>query len=126
MKFPSMDGKGIAKPAWWEYVVRFVFGGLVTVGTGLINKKFGSAWGGMLIAFPAILPASLTLVKRHDGRTCAVDDARGARIASFGLLAFALVAVATATRWPPALVLTIATCTWLGVSSALWAVQYGR
>jgi hypothetical protein len=38
---------------------------LVTVGAGLIASRFGPNLGGLFLAFPAILPATLTLVARH-------------------------------------------------------------
>ena len=49
--------------------------------------------GGMFLAFPAILPASLTLVKRHDSRADALDDARGGRVAAIALACFAVAVV---------------------------------
>jgi hypothetical protein len=45
-----------------DYAVRFVLGGLVTVATGLIATKFGPAVGGLFLAFPAIFPATATLI----------------------------------------------------------------
>jgi hypothetical protein len=51
---------------WHEYVVRFVFGGLITVTTGIIAKKFGPGIGGLFLAFPAIFPASATLIENHE------------------------------------------------------------
>ncbi len=69
----------------WEYILRFVFGGAITVATGLVASHYGPAVGGMFLAFPAILPASLTLVERHDGRAGATDNARGARLGALAL-----------------------------------------
>ena len=114
------------KNAWWEYVVRFLFGGLITVGAGLVLAKFGATVGGLFLAFPAILPASLTLVMRHDGRARAIDDARGACVGAIGLGAFALVVAATATAWSPALVLVAATVAWAFVSGLLWTIVFAR
>jgi hypothetical protein len=110
---------------WWEYALRFVFGGAVTVITGLLAHHVGPAFAGMFLAFPAILPASLTLVKEHEGRKKAADDARGARVGAVGLVAFALVVALTATRWPAAAVLAVATAAWLALSLAVWMVVYG-
>jgi hypothetical protein len=110
---------------WWEYALRFVFGGIITVTTGLLARYIGPAFAGMFLAFPAILPASLTLVKQHEGRKKAADDARGARVGAIGLLGFALVVSLTATSWPAAAVLAVATAAWLAVSLAVWAVVYG-
>lgn len=104
----------------WEWVVRFVFGGAITVATGVIANVWGPLVAGLFLAFPAILPASLTLVKEHDGREETVDDARGARLGSIALAAFALVVVLTAERLPAAAVLTLAAVTWLVVAIGAW------
>jgi len=102
-----------------------VFGGVITVITGLLARYIGPAFAGMFLAFPAILPASLTLVKQHDGRKKAADDARGARLGAVGLIAFAVVVGLTADSWAAAAVLAVATLAWLVVSLALFAVVYG-
>ena len=104
----------------WEWVVRFAFGGAITVATGVIANVWGPLVAGLFLAFPAILPASLTLVKEHDGREETVDDARGARLGSIALAAFALVVVLTAERLPAAAVLTLAAVTWLVVAVGAW------
>ena len=77
-----------------EYAVRFVFGGLTTVIAGLIAKRFGPGIGGLFLAFPAIFPASASLVESHEikrkakvgldgrkrGRMAASLDSRGASL----------------------------------------------
>jgi hypothetical protein len=123
---PSLDVEGVKKTKAWEYLVRFVFGGVVTALAGLAAHTWGPIVGGLFLAFPAILPASLTLVSHHDGRRQAVEDARGGRLGSVGLIAFALVVWALARSWPPAAVLAIATLAWLVVDGALWAIRHGR
>ena len=40
-----------------EYVLRFVFGGVITAVVGMVGKAFGPAVAGLFLAFPAILPA---------------------------------------------------------------------
>jgi hypothetical protein len=122
---PKLAPDKLKQVKWWEYALRFVFGGVVTVATGLLAKNIGPAFAGMFLAFPAILPASLTLVKQHDGRKKAADDARGARVGAVGLLAFALVVALTAASWPATAVLVVATLAWLAVSLGVWAVVYG-
>ena len=59
----------------------------------------------LFLAFPAILPASLTLVKEHDGRRKTCDDARGSRLGALGMLAFAIVVAILAPRVHPAIAL---------------------
>ncbi len=122
---PRLSPGKLKNVAWWEYALRFVFGGAITVLTGLLNTWLGPAVAGMFLAFPAILPASLTLVKQHDGRKKAADDARGARLGAIGLVAFALVVGLTANSWAAAAVLALATAAWLVVSLALFAIVYG-
>ena len=51
---------------WHEYLIRFVLGGLATVGTGAIASLFGPETGGLFLAFPAIFCASATLVEKHE------------------------------------------------------------
>ena len=53
--------------SWKAYGLRFAFGGLITAITGLIAHNFGPVVGGLFLAFPAILPASVTLIEDHDG-----------------------------------------------------------
>jgi hypothetical protein len=88
-----------------EYVVRFLFGGLATVVAGLIAKRFGPGVGGLFLAFPAIFPASATLIESHEkkrkarigsdgrnrGRIAASLDSQGASLGCIGLMAFAFV-----------------------------------
>ena len=55
--------KGI-KPHEW--IFRFVFGGAACVIAGLIAQRFGPVIGGFFLAFPAIFPASASLVEAHE------------------------------------------------------------
>ena len=48
-----------------EYLLRFALGGTTTVVAGLIAAAFGPVVGGLFLAFPAIFPASATLVEKH-------------------------------------------------------------
>jgi uncharacterized membrane protein YjfL (UPF0719 family) len=129
---------------WYEFAIRFVFGGLVTVATGMIAKKYGPSIGGLFLAFPAIFPASLSLVDNHmkekkrragidgtnRGRAAAALDAKGAALGTLGLLMFALVAanwLPTSSAW---LVLPFAIVVWFLVSASAWrlrkAIKHGR
>jgi hypothetical protein len=56
----------LAKTKWYEYLVRFAFGGAITVAAGIMAKHFGPVFGGIFLAFPAIFPASATLVAKHE------------------------------------------------------------
>lgn len=109
-----------------EYLARFAFGGAITAATGVVAAVWGPVVAGLFLAFPAILPASMTLVKQHDGRACAADHARGARLGSIGLAVFALVVTAGAGHLPAALVLLLAAAAWLATNLLLWFARYAR
>jgi hypothetical protein len=79
MSTPTFSLRGLKKTKPLEHVVRFLFGGTIAVFTGVIAHAWGPDVGGLFLAFPAILPASLTMVHDHDGRASAVKDAEGAR-----------------------------------------------
>ena len=49
----------LRRTRWYEYALRFLFGGGVTVAAGLIAKQYGPVFGGLFLAFPAVFPASL-------------------------------------------------------------------
>ena len=90
---------------WYQYVIRFALGGAMTVIAGLIASRFGPVVGGLFLAFPAIFPASATLIEKHErerkekaglaggrrGKEAAALDAAGAVLGSVGLAAFAVV-----------------------------------
>jgi uncharacterized membrane protein (GlpM family) len=122
---PQIDPEGLGKTEPWEYLVRFGFGGAVTACTGLIAQRYGPSIGGLFLAFPAILPASLTLVERHDGRRDAADDARGSVIGAVALFVFAAVALLLVNVSPPALTLAAATAAWCVTIVVLWTLRYG-
>jgi hypothetical protein len=123
---PEFAPRQLRDTKLWEYAVRFVFGGAITVGTGLIAKLWGPFVAGLFLAFPAILPASITLVKRHDGRRAAIEDARGARLGSIGLAAFAATVVVTAGSLSPWIVLVAASVMWALVDVGLWFLRYSK
>jgi hypothetical protein len=87
---------------WYEYLVRFVLGGLVTVVAGVVAQIWGPAAGGLFLAFPAIFCASATLIEKHErerkekkglkgrdrGKGAAALDAAGAGLGSFAMAVF--------------------------------------
>jgi hypothetical protein len=123
-----------------EYLVRFGFGGAVTVMAGLIAEHFGPGPGGLFLAFPAIFPATATLIESHEkkrmakighdgtnrGRMTASIDAYGAMFGCFGLAGFAAVVWLLLPGHNACMVIFAALAAWAVVSVALWRVRKGR
>src|SRR5260370_37000637 len=100
----SLDLSALGKTKWYEYALRFAFGRSITVAAGLIAKKWGPGVGGLFLAFPAISPASATLVEKHEkqkkqqhgldgtmrGREAAGLDDAGEAIGTVALMTFAV------------------------------------
>jgi hypothetical protein len=127
----------IGQTRWHEYAIRFLFGGLITAVAGIIAKKFGPGIGGLFLAFPAIFPASATLIEKHEkqkkeeeglqgtqrGREAASVDAAGSAMGSAGLLVFASIVWQFVPRYSTWIVLMGATVAWLTVSVLIWQLR---
>jgi hypothetical protein len=121
---------------WYEYLIRFLLGGAMTVIAGLIAARFGPIVGGLFLAFPAIFPASATLIEKHvrerkerggltgdrRGKEAAALDAAGAALGSFGLAAFGLI-IWLMIVLSAAGALLLASVSWLGVAMLAWQVR---
>jgi len=111
----------------------------MTAIAGLISNLYGPAVGGLFLAFPAILPASVTLIERHErerkeraglsgsrrGKEAAALEATGAALGSFGLASFGAVIWLTVVI-NPWLALIFAGAVWLIVSVLLWSMWQFR
>jgi hypothetical protein len=128
---------GLKRTRWYEYALRFFFGGAVTVAAGLIAQRYGPVFGGLFLAFPAIFPASATLVEKHEtqkkrragfsgykrGRKAAALDARGATLGCVGLACFAAALWKLLPRWSIAASLGAGVAIWLTVALLSWRLR---
>ena len=133
----QVDVSTLGQTKWHDYAVRFLFGGLITALAGIIAKKFGPGIGGFFLAFPAIFPASATLIEKHEkekkeslglkgaarGRSAASIDAAGSSMGSIGLFVFAFVVWQFMSGDRTWIVLGGATVLWLGISVAVWQIR---
>ena len=132
-----VDLNGLRMTKWSEYALRFLFGGTITVVAGVLAERFGPEFGGLFLAFPAIFPASVTLIEKHErerkkrpgltkttrGREAAALDARGVTMGSIGLVGFALVASRLLPIWNGALTLFAALVVWTMLSLMIWRLH---
>jgi len=121
---------------WYEYVLRFVLGGLATTLAGAVAQVFGPETGGLFLAFPAVFCASATLIEKHErerkrklglsgyrrGTEAAALDVAGAGLGSIGLAVFGFGVWLLA----PALTfgtLAVGALAWIVVSILLWRLR---
>ena len=118
---------------WHEFIIRFALGGAMTVIAGAIASRFGAAAGGLFLAFPAIFPASVTLVEKQvrqrkeekglrgarRGQEAAALDARGAALGGLGMIGFAG-AIYLLIEHSTVLALVAATALWASISVLAW------
>jgi hypothetical protein len=122
-----------------EYVARFFFGGVCTALAGIIARHYGPVLGGLFLAFPAIFPASATMIENSEkrrkrqigadgtqrGRIAASIDAAGASLGCFGLAAFGLVIWRFIPVHNAPVIIMAAFASWAAVSYLLWARRKG-
>ena len=122
---PKVNPDEVGKHKPTDYVIRFAFGAAISLAAGLIGMKFGPVVGGLFLGFPAILPASLTLIEKKDGKREAAIDSEGAVLGAIAMVAFAFAVALTVASWGVITTLAIALVLWLAVAVALYAVAVG-
>ena len=115
----GFDWSKITKVKPSELAVRFVFGAGIALVAAVVGMLAGPKVGGLFLAFPAILPASLTLIEKKEGFAKAWSDASGGTIGAIGMAAFALTAILLLPT-NPVLALILALVAWVVVSSGLY------
>jgi hypothetical protein len=103
--------------------LRFAFGAGVSVIAGLIGVAAGQRAGGVFLAAPAVLPATLTIIEKQEGRGPAVTEVQGSVIGAVALIGFALVAAASTGKIPLGAALLAALATWVAVAVGGYLAQ---
>lgn len=130
----ALDLSALTRTRWYEYLVRFLLGGAATVAAAIIARQFGPAAGGLFLAFPAIFPASATLIEKHErekkrragitdsvrGRQAAGLDASGAVLGGVALIGFAWLVWKQLQLDDACLIFAAAAIAWLLGAGCLW------
>ncbi len=133
----SVNFSALRQAKWYQFVLRFFFGGAICVLAGMIAEKYGPAVGGLFLAFPAIFPASATLLENEQkekkekvglhgtirARKVAGVDAVGASMGTVALMVFATMVWKLLPDHSAGLVLLGATVIWFAVSVVIWRTR---
>lgn len=109
-----------------ELLIRFLAGATTSVASGAVTLAFGPRVGGILLGFPAIMAASLTLIAEEEDIAEAREDARGAIVGACALALFAAVAALTFRHLPGGVVLAISTVVWATAAVLGYVVLWWR
>ena len=95
-----------------ELMIRFAFGAAISIVAGVVSLLAGPTAGGMFLAFPAILPATITLIEKKENAAQASLDVQGAVVGALALVIFALVTKEGLERTGSAVSLLVAGGAW--------------
>lgn len=109
-----------------DLVIRFCFGAITSAVAAGVTLAFGARAGGLLLAFPAILAATVTLIEDDESVSQAREDARGAIVGAVALVAFAAIGAALFGHIGGAIVLVCAALTWCAVAIGLYVLLWHR
>jgi hypothetical protein len=105
-----------------ELTIRFAFGAAISIVAGVVSLVAGPTAGGMFLAFPAILPATITLIEKKENTAQASLDVQGAVVGALALVVFALVTKAGLERTGSAVSLLAAGAAWTVASVLVYLV----
>jgi len=117
---PRLDLSRMRQIKLKDYAIRFVLGGAVSVIAALIGQWMTPRFGGVFMAFPAILLASLTLIGKEQGYEQSAEDAEGGVLGAIAFVGSAAFIAATVEALLGAISLLIALVIWLGVAVGLY------
>lgn len=120
--FAHLSAEGLFHARRGELFVRFCFGAAAGALAGAMGLVLAPRLAGVFLAFPAILPATLTLIEREDSERAAEDDDVGAVLGAAALVAFGALAWWLLPRLGAPAALAAATGGWLGCAVSLYVV----
>jgi hypothetical protein len=124
MKLWQLDVSQLKHLKLKDYILRFLFGGAISVLAAFITQVLNVRIGGVFMAFPAILLASLTMISREDGKYNAEEDARGGIVGAVAFVVTAIVLILTLRALSVPVVLFMALIVWLICAFGLYALSY--
>ena len=123
---PSLKPRQLRGVRPRDLAIRFAAGALTSVVAGVLTLAFGARVGGVMLAFPAILAASLTLIEEQEDSAEAREDARGAVLGGCALAVFAAIAALAFGKLSIGVVLLLATAGWFACALLGYLIAWFR
>ena len=126
---PRVQPEKLRSERFGDYALRFAFGATIAFVSAIVGMTFGPKLGGVLLGFPAVLPAALTLIQKKEGPEQAAIDSVGAILGAIAMIAFAIVVWRSVTSWGVVPSLLVGLLVWLVAALGLYflvALLYKR
>jgi hypothetical protein len=120
---PHLDLSKLRAVRPGDLLIRFAFGALISVIAGVVTLVWNAKAGGMFLAFPAILPATLTLIEKKESKRDAEEDDEGALLGAVAMFSFAAVSVWALPALAAGLALGAATGAWVTTAVLLYVAM---
>ncbi len=121
----SVNWSKLKQQTWQQLLLRFAFGAGIAIVASLAGDLIGQRFGGLFLAFPAILPAALTMVERQEGVGKADVDAMGASLGGLAMIGFAVIVRTLMPRLGAPLVEAAGWIVWLALALGLFLLLRG-
>ncbi|MGI8564192.1 MAG: DUF3147 family protein [Candidatus Dormibacter sp.] len=121
----SVNWSKLKQQTWQQLLLRFAFGAGIAIVASLAGDLVGQRFGGLFLAFPAILPAALTMVERQEGEGKAEVDAMGASLGGLAMIGFAVVVKTLMPRLGAPLAEAAGWIVWLALALGLFLLVRG-
>src|SRR5205823_32525 len=109
---PRAQASQLKKIKPGELLIRFAFGAAISIVAGVVTLVWNAKAGGMFLAFPAILPATLTLIEKKESKREAAENDEGALLGSVAMFSFAATSVWALAALAAGAALAVATGAW--------------
>ena len=123
---PSFDARKATAASPRDLLIRFAAGAATSIVSGILTLAVGPRVGGIFLAFPAILGASLTLIEKKEDSVDAREDSRGAIVGGCAMALFAVAATLALEHIAGAIALLIATAVWVVAALGLYFILWWR
>ena len=123
---PGFDLREALRATPGPLLLRFLAGAVTSVVSGLLALEFGPRIGGIPLAFPAVLVASLTLIEEQEDSEEAREDARGAMAGAAAMAVFGVIGGLLFEVLPGGAVLVLAGLAWLAVAFGLYGLLWWK